>query len=57
MREIVYRDGTLVPDEDLDTIFRGFGFRSAQHFEQVLAGAQPSALSSGSRKWRRRATS
>ncbi|NEW42766.1 hypothetical protein GV794_02165 [Nocardia cyriacigeorgica] len=44
MREIVYRDGTLVPDEDLDVIFRGFGFHSAQHFELVLAGDQPSAL-------------
>lgn len=35
---------TQFTDDELDCIARGFGFRSAKHMDDVLAGRAPSAM-------------
>ncbi|WP_171048442.1 hypothetical protein [Nocardia cyriacigeorgica] len=38
------RDGAVIPEWDFDHVARAFGFNSARHMEDVLAGRAPTLL-------------
>ena len=54
--EPVFADGTPASPEEMDAVARGFGFRSARHFAEVLGGAAPTALGRTVRPRRKAAT-
>ncbi|MBA4858030.1 hypothetical protein [Nocardia farcinica] len=41
-----YADGSVASADELDMIARAFGFTSARHMDEVLAGRAPSGLES-----------